>query len=103
MTDKFIYTHPKPTPYQDELLTQLIEECSEVIQRATKMQRFGVQEKQAGQELTNEQRLSMEVGNLIEVCRKAAVVGMLSNGAVDAGIAEKEAKLARYLQNEPPA
>lgn len=102
MTDKFIYTHPKPTPYQNELLTQLIEECSEGIQRATKMQRFGVEEVQKDQPLTNEQRLSMEVGNLLFIIRLAADAKILRNETILLGVMEKCEKLNRYLQNEPP-
>ena len=47
------------------LLSCLIEECAEVIQRATKAQRFGLHEIQPEQELTNEQRLAAELDDLL--------------------------------------
>lgn len=47
------------------LLSCLIEECAEVIQRATKAQRFGLREIQPEQELTNEQRLAAELDDLL--------------------------------------
>jgi NTP pyrophosphatase (non-canonical NTP hydrolase) len=47
------------------LLSCLIEECAEVIQRATKAQRFGLREVQPEQELTNEQRLAAELDDLL--------------------------------------
>lgn len=46
------------------LLSCLIEECAKVIQRATKAQRFGLREIQPEQDLTNEQRLAIELDDL---------------------------------------
>ena len=46
------------------LLTCLIEECAEVIQRATKAQRFGLMEIQPGQKMDNQQRLQEEISDL---------------------------------------
>lgn len=46
------------------LLSCLIEECAEVIQRATKAQRFGVNEVQPGQDQNNIDRLSDELADL---------------------------------------
>lgn len=46
------------------LLSCLIEECAEVIQRATKAQRFGLHEVQPEQQLTNEERLAIELDDL---------------------------------------
>lgn len=47
------------------LLSCLVEECAEVIQRATKAQRFGLKEVQPGQDLTNEERLAAELDDLL--------------------------------------
>lgn len=47
------------------LLSCLIEECAEVIQRATKAQRFGLREIQPEQEFTNEERLAAELDDLL--------------------------------------
>lgn len=38
---RYISKHPKPTPYERELLTILMEEAAEVIVMASKILRFG--------------------------------------------------------------
>jgi len=58
---------------QDYLLTCLAEECGEVTQRVTKALRFGIDEVQKGQELTNAERLTNEltdIATLIEMLRE---------------------------------
>lgn len=49
------------------LLFQLAEEAAEVAQRASKAARFGMQEKQPGQEMNNETRLVYEMNDLLAV------------------------------------
>lgn len=49
------------------LLTLLAEECTEVGQRASKAVRFGLDEIQKGQELTNRERLHQELVDIITV------------------------------------
>ena len=51
----------------DHLLDILIEECAEVIQRATKAKRFGLLEIQPEQALTNERRIVYEVNDVVAV------------------------------------
>ena len=51
----------------EHLLDILIEECAEVIQRATKAKRFGLLEIQPEQPLTNERRIVYEVNDLVAV------------------------------------
>lgn len=55
----------------EHLLTCLAEECAEVAQRSTKALRFGIDEVQPGQFLTNAERIREEVVDLF------AVLGML--------------------------
>jgi len=80
----------------EHLLTTLAEECAEVAQRCSKALRFGLVEKQPGQDLTNAQRIEAEMADLI------AVYGML----VDLGhvqplvylsLAGKRRKVESYL------
>ena len=52
---------------QEHLLTILTEECAEVAQRATKAMRFGMDEIQPGQGLTNKERMILEVNDLFAV------------------------------------
>jgi len=53
----------------EHLLTILAEECAEVAQRATKALRFGLEEVQEGQDLTNAERLADELDDLLGVVR----------------------------------
>jgi len=52
---------------EEHLLDILIEECAEVIQRATKAKRFGLTEIQPEQPLTNIQRIVYELNDLMTV------------------------------------
>jgi NTP pyrophosphatase (non-canonical NTP hydrolase) len=49
------------------LLLKLMEECSEVAQRASKQIQFGKLEVQNGQSLTNAERLKLELLDLVAV------------------------------------
>lgn len=96
--EKFVSPCPPPTPHQRELLDILIEECSEVIQRVTKMKRFGVEEIQEGQTRTNAERLSMEVGDLQKMIDLCLENGLMDQAFIDVGYAQKERQLAKYMQ-----
>lgn len=98
MTEKFVSPCPPPTPYERELLDILIEECSEVIQRATKMKRFGVLEIQTGQELRNTERLALEVGDLTHVLNLCMEEGLVPKFYIAEGIKNKRKQLAKYMQ-----
>lgn len=98
MTEKFVSPCPPPTPYERELLEILIEECAEVIQRATKMLRFGVQEVQPGQGLNNAQRLSRELGDLHCVLALCGDVDLVIYSEVLQGERDKERQLEKYMQ-----
>ena len=51
----------------EHLLLCVMEECAEVSQRASKALRFGLEEIQPGQQLTNAQRLVLEYADLYAV------------------------------------
>lgn len=81
----------------DNLLDTLIEECAEVIQRATKAKRFGLNEVQPGHELDNRLRLNCEWNDLL------AVVELLKANGVelfrsDELIIAKKAKIRHFLK-----
>lgn len=102
MTEKYVSPCELPSPYERELLTMLIEECSEVIKRATKAQRFGLDEVQPGQHFTNFDRLSHEVGDIygiVRMCQDANIV--MVDRKLDSFAVAKIEKVHRYLQNEP--
>lgn len=99
MSEKFVTPEPLPTERQREILVILIEEAAEVQQRATKALRFGLQEVQPGQACTNVERLSLEVGDLLEMIFLAQDTGLLDSKAVRLGQIEKRRKLKIYMQS----
>lgn len=96
---KFVTDKPLPSEYERELLTILIEECAEVQQRATKLLRFGRDEVQPGQDYSNKERLSSEVGDLntlIELCIKE---DLINPETVHYRTERKLEKLRKYMQS----
>jgi hypothetical protein len=79
----------------------LVEECAEVIQRATKALRFGIDEVQPGQGWTNGARIGFEVGDLYATLDLAVKHKLVPPGAIAEGMENKERKLAIYMQTEP--
>jgi len=86
----------------EHLLIILAEECNEVAHRCSKALRFGLQEVEPGQALTNAQRIYLEYADL------QAVFGMLvTEGAMrgcnldlnelDRVKGKKRTKIERYL------
>lgn len=95
---KFISPEPLPTPYERELLIILIEECAEVMQRATKMLRFGVEEIQPGQPDTNRLRLSDETGDLYAMLERCLAENLLCGARMRRAQIAKMTKLKKYMQ-----
>lgn len=77
----------------EHLLTILAEECAEVAQRASKALRFGMEEIQKDQPLTNAQRITQEFTDLV------AVYGMLDLPApLPCDIVAKQERVEKYLK-----
>lgn len=75
------------------LLTLLSEESAEIIQRATKAQRFGLSEVQPGQDESNHLRLRNEVLDLFVVIEMLRAEGVeLYNNRSNADIAYMKRK-----------
>lgn len=89
---------PLPTPRENEILDILIEECAEVIQRATKLKRFGATEIQPWQDLTNSQRLGIEIGNLRVMVRLATEAGLIDSTSIAVGVRDKQDKLPKFMR-----
>jgi hypothetical protein len=100
--DRFISPCPPPTAHQREVAEVLIEECAEVTQRATKLLRFGVDEVQPGQPLSNMQRLCMEIGDLQVMIEFAIAAGIADAREIEIGKEAKRHQLVRYLQTHAP-
>lgn len=76
----------------EHLLIIAMEECNEVAQRCSKALRFGLEEVQPGQDLTNIQRIRQEYSDL------AAVLEMLGVGApLGRDMDGKRAKVEKFL------
>jgi hypothetical protein len=101
MSDRFVSPEPPPNEYEREVLNNLIEECAEIIQRATKMLRFGVHEVQPGQPLSNRIRLSDEIGDFQAVLQLAEKANLVDVPAIEAGRQRKHYRLKKYMQTEP--
>lgn len=81
----------------EHLLDVLIEECAEVIQRATKAKRFGMWEIQPEQRQTNIERLIYELNDLVAtadllLCKERA--GWLNEDLMKA----KQEKVLQFLE-----
>jgi hypothetical protein len=100
MTDRFISPFPPPTAHQTEIAQVLIEECAEVTQRATKLLRFGIDEVQPGQPLSNKQRLCMEIGDLQVMIEFAIAAGIADAREIEIGKEAKRLQLRRFLQTQ---
>lgn len=74
----------------NEVLTILSEECAEVIQAASKLQRFGVDD------VKNKKRLQDEVGDLIGVIVILHTLGMVNEKDIQKQVKRKLRKLKRW-------
>lgn len=102
MTEKFVTPGELPSPYEREVLTILMEEAAEVQQRASKILRFGRDEVQPGQDLTNKIRLSGEVGDFLALVDEAKNAGLIDPDTVNEAVRLKRVKLRIFMQTEPP-
>jgi hypothetical protein len=85
------------TPYQDECLEILVEECAEVIQEKSKIFRFGCNATSWHHpELLHSECLEVELGDLLAMIELVQLSGI---GVSAAGMeAAKQKKLAKVLK-----
>lgn len=84
---------------QEHLLVLISEECAEVSQRACKALRFGLQEIQPDQELTNYHRMMYEFADLLSVMDMLheASTGHVSEDAIHVQIQNKRIQVEKFL------
>lgn len=83
----------------EHLLLCLAEECDEVGQRVMKALRFGLAEIQAGQPLSNAERIVEEMRDLISVAEILRHKGVLADAYPNLEtIRAKEAKIAKFME-----
>lgn len=80
------------------LLSCLSEECAETIQRVTKILRFGMNEVQEGQLLTNAERLAYEFNDILGVMTVLCNITNIPDIADDKQIEKKAEKLVKYME-----
>jgi NTP pyrophosphatase (non-canonical NTP hydrolase) len=95
-------TSNKLTAAQEERLTLLIEECSEVIKCATKVLRFGYDSinPYAPQDGTNLNQLQLELGDLFAIKRLMANNEDIDVKAIAGRAVSKYNKLHTYLRQQ---
>ena len=86
----------------EHLLTCLAEECAEVAQRVSKALRFGVDERQEGQNADNAERIRLEMYDLLAVYLIAASEDILPPLHLDAELLNdvtrrKREKIERFM------
>lgn len=86
---------------REHLLTCLAEECTEVGKRVAKALRFGLNEVQAGQTLTNRQRIAEEYRDLVAVANILVEEGILAVHEMavrQKDVEAKRAKIERFME-----
>lgn len=86
---------------REHLLTCLAEECTEVGQRVAKALRFGLAEVQAGQTLTNRQRIAEEYRDLVAVANILVEEGILAGhemAVLQKDVDAKRTKIERFME-----
>ena len=73
-----------------EILTILSEECAEVIQASSKLQRFGTNDER------NQKKLEAEIGDLMAMILILNYYGMVSEEEIMKQVKSKLKKLKRY-------
>lgn len=85
---------PAVSEAQDELLTCLIEECSEIIKAATKLQRFGALKNEL---YDNPFDLAHEIGELNWIAKLLVDSGLIVDVNISIGYDDKRNQLRGYL------
>lgn len=97
-----MYYTPNGTPLTDherELLVVLMEECAEVTQAASKLIRFGKENRPDGGE-PNTRVLALEIGDLLHMVDLVAEARLVSSqAAIDEGVGRKAQRFAKYQQH----
>jgi len=85
------------TGWENFLLLSLMEECAEVAQRCSKAIKFGLQEKQRNQDLTNNERLVDELEDLYGVALVLQDEAIINTVTLERILAKKP-RLKKYFK-----
>jgi len=86
------------TDYEREMLVILMEECAEVIQAASKLIRFG-KENRPDSGVSNTYALGAEIGDLTYMVELAVDAGVVRSTSIEEGRFRKRERLALYMQS----
>jgi hypothetical protein len=84
-----------------ERLAILIEECSEVIQAATKIQRHGHRHYHTTE--TNREQLEREIGDLVHAIKRMQTASDINPLKITARVASKPQMIRAYLHHQDDA
>ena len=91
----------KLTPAQDERLACLAEECSEVIQAVTKIQRHGYESYHPDNpKIDNRELLEKEIGDVIAIIDLLLNSDDISDTSLEYFALEKNKKLPRFTHHQ---
>lgn len=99
MSDRYKPNGAPLTEREREILIILMEECAEVIQAASKLLRFG-KDNRPSSGVSNIYALSAEYGDLYIMAGMAEDAGLIRQTAVQEGMERKRQRLAKYMQSE---
>lgn len=80
----------------DEVMNILSEECAEVIQAVSKINRFGIDNKKPGKPKTNREHLEEELGDLMAMIDILQEMDVVSYTNIEAAAAAKHEKLKKW-------
>jgi len=100
-TARYVPNGTPLTPHEREILTILMEEACEVAIAASKLIRFG-KENRPDSGVSNCRELGLEIGDLQHMVARARVLDMVRDADIHEGQVRKRERLAKYLQTEPP-
>lgn len=100
MSDRYVPNGRPLTPHEREILVILMEECAEVIHAASKLVRFG-KENRPDCGRPNTDVLSEEAGHLTCMIETAMECGLMHGPRFHNAAIDKRAKLAHFMQTEP--
>lgn len=91
------------TPYQDEVLTILNEECGEVVQEICKIMRFGINSRHYHHNNIHWENLEQELGDILACIDmvKHANIGITEDG-LEAAKQRKLEKVVKWMKHMPP-
>jgi len=81
----------------DHLLDILAEECAEVAKRVSKALRFGLEEVQPGQALTNRQRIMAQVNDLYAALKMLGDDGVIDPNPDQVAVQAKIVQVEKFL------